>query len=368
MTATTIPQTVEALTPAWLTAALQGSGVIGDAAVTGVRTVTVGAGVGVLCLLTRLTLDYDRQVPGAPASVIAKLPSPDLQARGLAMAFRFYEREVQFYRELATEISLGAPRCYFSDIDAASGDFILLLEDLGAARIGDQLAGCSAEDATLAIVELAKSHAAWWNHPRLDSLPWMPMTGDPVNKVGMALYPMAWPSFLERLGDSCPPEVLRIGEQLQPHFNAMLDMFSTGPRTVLHGDYRLDNIFFAAQPDQAPLRVIDWQIAMRGIGTYDVGYFLSQSVDVEIRRAVEMDLLRQYHTTLVENGVRDYSFDDCLLHYRWTVLGCFVYPVMGGGLGDLANERGVALARAMTERSAAAILDWKAGELIESLA
>jgi len=364
---TTMPQTIDGLTPDWLTGALRSGGHIGDATITGVQAETVGAGVGILCLLARLTLQYDRPATGAPATVIAKIPSPDPQTRGLANVFHFYEREVRFYRDLAADISLPTPRCFYSELDEASGDFVLLLEDLAGARIGDQLAGCSADDAKLAIANLAKSHAQWWNHPRLDSLTWMPVTADPINKAGMALYPVAWPQFLERFGSNCPAEVLRIGEMLEPHFTAMLDMFSSGSRTVLHGDYRLDNLFFATSPGEVPLHVIDWQIAMRGIGTYDVGYFLSQSLDVDVRRAHEREILELYHTTLCENGVSDYSFEECLHHYRWTILGCFVYPVMGGGLGDLSNARGLALATAMTERSAAAIMDWNAGELLGEL-
>lgn len=360
-----IPQTVDALTPAWLTAALREQGSIGDAAVTGVTAEVVGAGVGILCLLNRLTLQYDRPAPGAPATLIAKIPSPDPQTRGLAGAFRFYEREVRFYRDLAPALALPTPRCYYSAFDPASGDFILLLEDLAGARLGDQLAGCTAAEAELAIRELALSHAAWWNHPKLDALDWMPVTGDPVNKAGMQLYGMARPAFVARFGDICPPELLRLSENLEAHFCAMLDMFCAGPRTVLHGDYRLDNLFFAAKPGDTPLTVIDWQIAMRGVGTYDLGYFMSQSLDVEMRRAIEMDMLRLYHNMLIANGVTDYSFDDCLHHYRWTLLGCFAYPVMGGGLADLVNDRAVALATTMMTRSATAILDWKAGELVD---
>ena len=367
MTPATMPQTIEALTPEWLSTVLRQGGHIGDATVTAVETESVGAGVGILCLLARLKLSYDRPARGAPKTLIAKIPSPDPQTRGMAAAFRFYQREVTFYRELAADISLPAPKSYYSALNEESGDFVLLLEDLGGARLGDQLAGCSAEDATLAIVELAKMHASWWNHPRLQALSWMPVTSDPVNKAGMALYPMAWPLFVERFGSRCPADVLRIGETLEPHFNAMLDRFAAGPRTVLHGDYRLDNLFFAAKAGDPPLRVVDWQISMRGAGTYDVGYFMSQSLDVQVRRDHEREILRLYHATLTEHGVTDYSMDECLHDYRWTILGCFVYPVMGGGLGDLSNARGVALATAMTERSATAIADWKAGDLLREL-
>ncbi|HZU75816.1 MAG TPA: phosphotransferase, partial [Dehalococcoidia bacterium] len=78
----------------------------------------------------------------------------------------------------------------------------------------------------------------------------------------------------------------------------------------------------------------------------------------------EMDWLQLYHGLLLEGGVAGYSFDQCLEDYRWTAMFCFAYPVMGGGLGDVANDRALALGRAMTERSITAILDWKAHELL----
>ena len=45
---------------------------------------------------------------------------------------------------------------------------------------------------------------------------------------------------------------------------------------------------------------------------------------------------------------------------------CLCYPVIGGGLGDVSNERGVALAQAMTDRCVSAIRDWKAFEFLKA--
>jgi hypothetical protein len=83
-----------------------------------------------------------------------------------------------------------------------------------------------------------------------------------------------------------------------------------------------------------------------------------------VRRACEHDVLRRYHASLVERGVRGYEFGQCVEDYRRAVLFCFVYPVMAGGLGDLSNERGRTLAVTMAERSSAAILDWTALDLL----
>jgi len=361
-----IPSTLTELTPAWLTEALRAAGYLDDAAVAAVQAEPVGEGVGILCQLARLTLTYDRPAPTAPASLVAKLPTANAQTRGMVALFRFYEREVRFYAEVAPLLdAVRIPRCFYHDFDPASGDFILLLEDLSACRLGDQLAGASVEEVRLAVAELAKLHAAWWNSPRLEGLGWVPVANDPVNKAGLALYPQAWPVCLERFGHALPEAMRRTGERLGACVGAILDRFMAAPRTICHGDYRLDNLFFGGA---APLTVIDWQIAVRSVGTYDVGYFMSQSVDPNVRRAHELDILRMYHQMLVERGVQGYRFDDCLTDYRWTLLFCFCYPVMGGGLGDLSNERGYALATTIMERSTAAILDWDAGKLLDTLA
>ena len=46
------------------------------------------------------------------------------------------------------------------------------------------------------------------------------------------------------------------------------------PHTFLHGDLRLDQLFFAVSADDPPVTVLDWQITAKGRGAYDVGYFL----------------------------------------------------------------------------------------------
>ena len=46
------------------------------------------------------------------------------------------------------------------------------------------------------------------------------------------------------------------------------------PHTIIHGDYRLDNLFFGTDESDYELAVIDWQIASRGGAAYDVAYFI----------------------------------------------------------------------------------------------
>ena len=355
-----LPKQHSDLTPAFLNDALQ----IAGTKIVSADIEPIGQGVGVLSQIARLTLSYASGEKAGPATVVAKLPAGLEQTRQFVRQFKFYEREVAFYRNLGGEVSLASPRCLYAAHDSASDDFLLLLEDLGDRRVADQLKGCSAADALLAVRELAALHAQWWEHPKLQTLDWMPLAESDITKGGLALYQYAWPIFLERFGATLPDPMRRVGERLSDQIVGMIDYFRDRPRTICHGDFRLDNMFFGQKPNQSALTTVDWQIAMRGTGTYDVGYFVSQSVPPDQRRQIEMDLLRHYHDRLIELGVKGYSFADCIHDYRWTLMFCLCYPVIGGGLGDLSNERGLALAQAMTDRSIAAIQDWKADEFL----
>ena len=57
-----------------------------------------------------------------------------------------------------------------------------------------------------------------------------------------------------------------------------------GTPQLLHGDFRADNLFFDAD---GTVVVIDWQAISQGGGAADVGYFVSQNMSTEDRRAHE---------------------------------------------------------------------------------
>jgi hypothetical protein len=359
-----IPASPEAITPEWLTDALRAGGAIDAASVTSFDAQTIGAGAGFLGVLARLDLRYDRDERNAPRSLIAKMPTLDLGGREIGNLFRFYEREVRFYEQVAERVEMRVPRAYYRDVIPETGDFVLLLEDMAPACVGDQVNGCTPEQARLAIHDLAQFQAGWWTHADLEKLDWMPFINDPVNQSAEQSYQQAWPAFVEFLGDKLPADSRRVGDRLGSNVIAILNEMSDRPQTIVHGDYRLDNLFFASENGGPPLAVVDWQIANRGIGTFDVGYFLSGNIDVKLRSSCEMDFLKLYHDTLLAGGVKGYSWDDCLRDYRSSVLFCLVYVVISIGTIDPANDRGLALMHAWFDRVSNAIRDLRADELL----
>jgi hypothetical protein len=176
------------------------------------------------------------------------------------------------------------------------------------------------------------------------------------------------------------------------------------PRTLLHGDLRLDNVLW--RPPVAPVappqtRYIDmggartlcrrggpWLPSVRacvteaaaprtaprtgatdcaaGRGAFDVGYFLSMSLEPEVRRSLEASLLQEYVAALAAGGVRGYGLDAARRDYRDATAYALCLAVNLGGAPalDAAPPRKRALAAAVARRIAAAVADAGPGALL----
>jgi len=360
-----VPSSPEGITPEWLTAALRAGGGGGDPTVTAVTIDPIGVGVGLMSLLFRVTPRYGSG--NGPTTLVAKVAPPYPQVREIAAGYGFYGREVLVYQELGPDLGLRPPDLYFARHDPETDDFVILMEDLSHLRCADQLTGCSIDDARTVVTELARHHAAWWRDPRLDHLPYVQDWSQPP-------YPQynghagkdAWPIIEERFGHLIPDRIRVLGDAWGDVGPALMQNFGDGAVTLTHGDVRLDNIFFDDRDDE-PLSILDWQIAGRGPGATDLGYFMSQSLAVDDRRRYEDELTRRYHDELLAGGVTDYPFAEFWDDYRRAVLFCLCYPLQGGAV-ELVNDRAVALATAMLERSLNAIIDLDADQLRADLA
>ena len=294
------PSEPEAISIEWLNTQLYEKGLLeAQDAITGFEWERVGTGqVGDS---VRLTLTYrDGQV--GPQSLVAKLPSPDATSRATAGAFQLYRKEVGFYQDLAPHLEVRVPETFATAISAHGDDFVILFEDLGPARGGNQLIGCSLDDARLAIEQAAAFHAPSRGNAALLSADWL----HPRAELGaqlMALYPQAQAVFGARYGDVLEPELMDICEGLA--INAEL-WFARQPEApcLIHGDFRLDNMLFGIKGGAEPIAVLDWQTVAIGDGLTDIGYFLGCGVGSSLRRPHEQELLTLYADAMAQRGVR----------------------------------------------------------------
>lgn len=352
-----LPTSPEGLTPGWMTWALRCGGALPEGTVTAVEAEVIGAGVGFIGTVARLTLSYDGAAPGAPATVIAKLPSDDPGSRMVGVAFGLYEREVRFYSDLASDCGLPAPKAYFSEYDAAAGQAAILLEDLSSGAFGDQVAGATLVEAEMAIDALGPFHAKWWGSPELANYPWITSGTETIRQPIQMMYAAVWPVALERFGHLLPENLRPLIPDFGRRTMVALDQMALGPETLCHGDYRTDNMFFGAPGSDRPLVVCDWQGPGRATGVVDAAYFITGSMDPEARRKHEDDLLRRYHHHLLEGGVRDYSFEQLKTDYRGYFAGVIAGSVVLLGTLPEGNDRGRRLIETSIERFITAMED-----------
>lgn len=341
----------DSVTPAWMSKQLQRAGF--DVEVASFEVAPIGTGQIGKCL--RYTLTFDRDDPRAPRSLVGKFASDDANSRAAGVQFGNFIKEVRFYQELQPRLSIATPRCFYADIEGEGPDCAILLEDLAPRVQGDQLKGTSVDIARSAVLELVGLHAPTWCDPSLRGVDWL---GEPDPAIGAetrALYASLMPGFLERFGPALAQDEAEIlsaaGQTNGPLFGGLPEPFS-----VVHVDYRLDNLLIdegAVPPDVV---AVDWQSLTLGRPLADVAYFLGAGLLPEVRRASERGIFQDYHRLLTDAGVSGYGFDACWDDY---VRGSFA----GFGVTVIASmmvqrtERGDAMFTAMAQRHARHAID-----------
>ena len=368
MTASPVPTTTADVTAEWLTEALRAGGTIADdVSVSSVEFDPQAAGVGFMGEVGKLAVTYGGATD-APTKMVIKFPTASPEIKTMMRPTRVYEREHRFYAELAHESPVRTPALYHvtcetSEDPEVDEQYVLVMEDLSALDIGDQLAGLSVDQTAAALRGLAKHHARFWNAAGMENASFIPVIDGPLNLAGQAIYDASLPGFKQVFADALLPEMEPIADVYGRNHPLLLGRFSAMPHTLVHFDYRADNLFF--DPDSGDVVVIDWQSISQGGGASDVGYLMGQNLDNDVRREHEDDLLHTYHSTLLEHGVTGYEFDRFFQDYRVGLIYGWVIPVFAVGSLDSSSERAMALWNTVIARVQDAIFQHDAQEFIE---
>ena len=230
------------------------------------------------------------------------------------------------------------PKHYHCEISSDGGDFVLLLADMAPAVQGDQIGGCTLDEAALAVRALAGLHGPTWCDPRWTDFPGLAMsiaTEDAVKGLG-DIAVMATQITLERLGSRMTAEDRETATEamsmVTPWLMADRDRFS-----LMHGDYRLDNMLF--DPDRTRVTVVDWQTLGVGLPARDLAYFTGTSLLPEARSLADEDLVAAYHAELSAYGITDYDRETCWRDYRVGMLQVPLLTTLGCAFA-ISTERG----------------------------
>lgn len=345
------PRRLADVTAGWLTTALRDAGV--DTEVVGFEPELIGDGVGQMATLHRLALTT---IDGTgPATLVVKFAGQMEANLAIAARFGLFRREVEFYRVAASRTSMALPRVYVAEIDADE-TFVLLMEDLGGMQTGDQVEGLAPADAAAAIDELVKLHAPFWGAvdtgefdfaPRVDAVG----QADQMHAIAIA----SWDAMNTVHSDAVPAFMNDVRQRFLDAIPAMHRWLGSAPTTLIHSDFRLDNLMLGDGAAHPAVVTLDWQGALRSRGIEDVAFLLSQSVPAELRGGCERDLVERWRTGLAAAGVDAGTAAEVWHDYRRCVLYLWMYAVIISGALDPSNERARRVMRAIVTRSATAV-------------
>ncbi|MHA2197515.1 MAG: oxidoreductase family protein [Promethearchaeota archaeon] len=242
--------------------------------------------------------------------------------------------EVKFYSIVAeTMDELPIPICYDTACSRITGWGHKILEDLSKTHdtislplnvyLPPPMRYCEE-----AIDSLAELHAFWWDHQNLKEF----------SKYSHIFYTFKENSFnekdilnwFENQKNLLKQLLDLLGERISKNTKEMLnkiflkfphlanERLKKGNLTVIHGDAHFAQFFYPKDIDNEKSKAIlsDWQFWSIGVGAQDLAYMIGMFLFPESRNIMEKELIKRYHTNLVNFGVKNYSWDDCWYDYR----------------------------------------------------
>ena len=370
MTRPPIPIDPEEVTARWMQQALTAGGASDLPPVKEIAWEEIGSGVGFMGTILRCQLRYaEPRTPaerngGAPATVIVKLPSPLAANRRLSKRLGLPKRGYDFYRLIASQAPVRSPALLYGDYEAGSDRFVLVLEDFGGWQAVSHFDGASAEQTRRAIRAIAKLHGTYWNRTDQPPLNMFTDAFSPRRRMLIQLVYLAnLSTTFERFGRFFSDDMRRLAETYGSRIDSQIVRVAAGPKTLSHGDFRLDNIFFAADGGDE-IAMIDWQVSGLRSPLFDVAYFLVGSVTTEVRRQIEREVLEEYTEIIGGMGVQGFTFEECWRLYREHSLANLLVIVLACGGLALKDEDRRRVVELGLQRVLAAIEDLDGGACV----
>ncbi|MBT4159781.1 MAG: phosphotransferase [Gammaproteobacteria bacterium] len=374
---TEVPFSLNDITAEWLTNSLRESGVIGEESVSAFEMKPVGEAAGFNGEVVILSLSYSEPLSEAPKTMVMKIPTA-LKNRILGQTLGLYEKEIRFYRDLNPEMNIRTPGHYYSALDAADDPdmvlerlkginklpmwlismviafgqwvvqrtprrYVLLIEDLSRFRLGDQVRGCSEEDVRRVLRTLAALHAQFWDSDKLQQMSWISPV-ESTSRIIHLMYLQSGEKFRKAELANLTDRQHSLIDWLRKNGAALTEMLGKEPRTLLHGDVRLDNVCFDDDHDDVIL--YDWQTMLTGPAGMDLAYFLSATLPLDVSDEETAELISFYHDQLAHHGI-EISLDQLQWQYEACMLAILHrnLPTVHQHRIDLGSDRGPQMIR-----------------------
>jgi len=380
---TDIPFRLDEITPAWLTRALRESGILKDAEVTDLTKRIIGEETGFLGQVVILKPIYSEKEANAPESMVLKIPTP-LKNRKMGQSMGVYEKEIRFYRDLKPKLWVRTPAHYYSALNAYDDPdvvierlkslnrlampliailaivvtwfiglfprrYVLLIEDVSHFRMGDQLNGCSETDVRGVLDAMAMLHAQFWDSEELANMSWVAPV-ELTSKLIHLTYLQAVEKYKRASKDQLSENQLALINWLKGNGISLTEVQGACSRTLLHGDFRLDNLCF--DDTTGEVLVLDWQTMTTGSAGMDLAYFLSAALPLETTEESINEMIEHYRQALIQRGV-DVSNQRIRWQYDIGMLSMLhrIAPILFQEQLELGTDRGPELMQGWIDKT-----------------
>ncbi len=315
------PAEIGSLDCDWLTRVLLQSGQLQSGVVAGFSYQKKDGGY--TSSVYRLLLSYESPQGMAPESMVIKFHSTSRSIRETFQHLDIYQKEVRFYQFIDPALELPVPACYAAEYDSDSGDFVLLLQDLSAARLGSWEFD-PVSDIKTALPQLAKIHAQFWGDSGLNHYKWIvESTKTPISEVIRAEWSNNLAQVKSDHRNQWPDHIWQTCDKIETHWDSIMQYMDQGTHTLVHTDSHLGQMFFPTE-ELPRYYLFDWQYPCKALAAEDVAHLIVNGLSVEDRREHEAELIDLYFESLCRHGVTGTSREElwfqCKLSLMWLIL------------------------------------------------
>lgn len=267
-----------------------------------------------------------------PLIIVIKFSTTNEELLNSVRYSKLYEREYLFYQKIQPRLDILTPQCLWIHLDEESYKQIVVMVSEEEKEVYTREDGCPLEKVPSVLKNLAHLHAHFWNNLEIEWLKEVPEYFELYDvEAIMKDFHLVLDEFQKKVGKPLPKEFDMLKSiPWQEMVRIMDHIYNKSPRTLVHGDCKLDNMFFISKGGKSNLMLLDWQLMEKGKPVIDLTYFLIENLTITNRRMYEESYIHLYHKYLLEEGVKDFSYEELYRDYILYLIhrfGLLIYEI-----------------------------------------